>query len=163
MIRLLMHKTNEKQIFARFIGISCSLIYSERILVKWLLDCTWWPQEVKWGRWLGSEVKVRKWSEGEDWEVKLGLGSEVKWERGFGSRKASLSPSPVIHYWPFRCYIVFHFLMFFFFFFWETDANSTCRLFILWLLYCICLSFHLIVEAWCGSDYISSWVIVFTL
>ena len=29
--------------------------------------------------------------------------------------------------------------------------------------YCICLSFHLVLGAWCGSDWISSWLHLFTL
>ena len=46
--------------------------------------------------------------------------------------------------------------------FWERVASSACHLFVLWLLYCISLSFPLVLEAWCGSDCISSWVLLFT-
>ena len=45
--------------------------------------------------------------------------------------------------------------------FWEWVANPACRLFILWLLYCICLSFALVLVAWCGSYCISFWVLLF--
>ena len=44
----------------------------------------------------------------------------------------------------------------------EIVANSDCRLFILWLLYCFCLSFPSVLEPWCRSDCISSWVLLFT-
>ena len=47
--------------------------------------------------------------------------------------------------------------------FWVTVANSACHLFILWLLYCICLSFPLMLVSWCGFYCIRSWVILFAL
>ena len=45
----------------------------------------------------------------------------------------------------------------------ERVDNSVRHLFILWLFNCICLSFPLMLRAWCGSDCISSCVHLFTL
>ena len=47
--------------------------------------------------------------------------------------------------------------------FWKRVVNSACHLLILWLLYCIFLSFHLVLLVWCGSDCIGFWVQLFTL
>ena len=43
----------------------------------------------------------------------------------------------------------------------EEVAGSACRLFILWLLGCVCLSFPLVLGSWCGSNRISSGVHLF--
>ena len=89
-----------------------------------------------------------------------------------GCRKATLSPA-VIYYCPFKgssfivvlfinCYVSLSSILLITIrqvgyvynqlslgnsshLYWETVANSACHLFILWLLYCICLSFTLVL------------------
>ena len=70
----------------------------------------------------------------------------------------------------FGCFIVFVFLSLWC---WGFDVDLIvsvpefsyllCHLFILWLLYCICLTYPLVLGAWCGSDCITSWPLLFTL
>ena len=45
--------------------------------------------------------------------------------------------------------------------FWRV-ANSSCHLFLLWLLCCVYLSHPFVLGAWCGSDCISSWILLYT-
>ena len=42
------------------------------------------------------------------------------------------------------------------------SANSTCHLYFLWLFNCICLTFPLSFGTYCGSNFISSWVDLFS-